>query len=1071
MGKISSSTSQKSRLRVIKRSTKARKSNSKLLKGRRACRLPTSSRNNLLENRTLENLATDQAAGFFFCYEKAAWTFSIKYDFLIIEIQPKNDRLIDYTPLYLYTYEEIFSGPYWLRRRPFVAGKLQDMKKHSILTSKLTPPDCSQMIMRQRLLEIAENSEEHLVIICAAAGYGKTTIMEQLRSAYSGHSVWYQLGPEDRDLSGFLTHLAEGVSRAVPDFGRKINRALMNTEKVAADHENIMMVLVSEILEFTEEPLVFCFDEFRHINDSKPTREAVEFLVNHLPSSFRIMITSREKPKLLLGRFRSQRQLLEFDTDDLRFDLEETAKLFEGGCSPPLTEWELKTWIKATDGWPVALTLSRNLLRPKGRLPEEILKDLVDNRGSIAAYLAEEIWAGLSEKLKDFMMRSSLPDIIDVDICDKTLTESKEANYSIKILQEMEDHNLMIFSLETGKRYRYQPLVRQFLYQKLREKMSPDGIAELNIRYGEAYEQRGDYDNAIKHYQDSGSTHLVAGIIEDQGEAFMAAGRYESLARWISGIPESIIKSKPLLAYVCAKTSEHLGEMEKAESMYVMAETGFNKKGDKHGTFICVYALAEYYFMKEMYRKSLEMATRALSLANEPLDRITVLTRMMRLSLILGDTTRALQILRQADEAIDDTMVEARLLLSTENMAANWMTGDFKGSMETALGLKKEATPQTSMQTRFLVLFFKMSNLRETGQYLEALDTAEEAADYLGREDKIQKLIFQLQKAVILLCVGDGTAGREMMERIIAKIRGSAPLGPYFSFNYLGDYYRRYGMPDKAIELLIPELRSNREKDMRYSIASSLVNLGANKLRRLNAPDNTGIADLEEANVIAKENNYRFILTQVHFQQAWRALGLRDEVKALEEITKSLDIASRYQHNNFILQEGKISLDLLAFAFQADVHRDYLTKIFGLIGPPALSVLSPLIKSSSASIRMAVIPALGTAGGAKAAPYVRRLIRDTDATVRCAANAELASLRTNIEEPGKILTKREIQVFEMLTQGHSNAEIAQELFISEPTVKTHVTRIFQKLGLTRRSQAAVYFHRDRLPAGVAANKD
>ena len=120
---------------------------------------------------------------------------------------------------------------------------------------------------------------------------------------------------------------------------------------------------------------------------------------------------------------------------------------------------------------------------------------------------------------------------------------------------------------------------------------------------------------------------------------------------------------------------------------------------------------------------------------------------------------------------------------------------------------------------------------------------------------------------------------------------------------------------------------------------------------------------------------------------------------------------------------------------------------------------------------LAVIPALGKAGGAQAAPYVRRLIRDTDATVRRAASAELASLRTNIEEPGKILTKRENQVFEMLTQGHSNAEIAQELFISEPTVKTHVTRIFQKLGLTRRSQAAVYFHRDRHPAGGAANKD
>ena len=131
-----------------------------------------------------------------------------------------------------------------------------------------------------------------------------------------------------------------------------------------------MMVLVSEIIEFAKEPLVLCFDEFRYINDSEPTRVAVQFLVNHLPSSFRIMITSREKPNLLLGRLRSQRQLLEFDTSDLRFDLEETAKLFEGSCSPLLAERELNAWIKATDGWPVALTLSKNQLRSNRRLPE-----------------------------------------------------------------------------------------------------------------------------------------------------------------------------------------------------------------------------------------------------------------------------------------------------------------------------------------------------------------------------------------------------------------------------------------------------------------------------------------------------------------------------------------------------------------------------------------------------------------------------------------------------------------------------------------------------------------------------
>jgi DNA-binding NarL/FixJ family response regulator len=53
------------------------------------------------------------------------------------------------------------------------------------------------------------------------------------------------------------------------------------------------------------------------------------------------------------------------------------------------------------------------------------------------------------------------------------------------------------------------------------------------------------------------------------------------------------------------------------------------------------------------------------------------------------------------------------------------------------------------------------------------------------------------------------------------------------------------------------------------------------------------------------------------------------------------------------------------------------------------------------------------------------------------------------------LTSRELEVFRLITQGLSNAEIGRELFISDTTVKTHVTRLLQKLGLRDRAQAIV----------------
>ena len=53
------------------------------------------------------------------------------------------------------------------------------------------------------------------------------------------------------------------------------------------------------------------------------------------------------------------------------------------------------------------------------------------------------------------------------------------------------------------------------------------------------------------------------------------------------------------------------------------------------------------------------------------------------------------------------------------------------------------------------------------------------------------------------------------------------------------------------------------------------------------------------------------------------------------------------------------------------------------------------------------------------------------------------------------LTTRELDVLRLITQGLSNAEIGQQLFISDTTVKTHVTRVLQKLGLRDRAQAIV----------------
>jgi DNA-binding NarL/FixJ family response regulator len=87
------------------------------------------------------------------------------------------------------------------------------------------------------------------------------------------------------------------------------------------------------------------------------------------------------------------------------------------------------------------------------------------------------------------------------------------------------------------------------------------------------------------------------------------------------------------------------------------------------------------------------------------------------------------------------------------------------------------------------------------------------------------------------------------------------------------------------------------------------------------------------------------------------------------------------------------------------------------------------------------------AGDALLAPSVTKRLLERFASQRPAAPRKAESLRS--------LTEREREILVLIGRGRSNTEIAAELFIGEQTVKTHVSRIFMKLGVRDRVQAVI----------------
>jgi DNA-binding NarL/FixJ family response regulator len=117
-----------------------------------------------------------------------------------------------------------------------------------------------------------------------------------------------------------------------------------------------------------------------------------------------------------------------------------------------------------------------------------------------------------------------------------------------------------------------------------------------------------------------------------------------------------------------------------------------------------------------------------------------------------------------------------------------------------------------------------------------------------------------------------------------------------------------------------------------------------------------------------------------------------------------------------------------------------------------------LLKDTRAEV---LADAVRTVSGGEAllAPSIlRRLV-----THHSASRATAVDPHQRIPGLGQ-LTERELEVFRLLGRGFSNQEVARDLWISESTVKTHVTRVFAKLELRDRAQAVVLAYESGLVA-------
>ncbi|CAG1000434.1 partial HTH-type transcriptional regulator MalT, partial [Gammaproteobacteria bacterium] len=190
----------------------------------------------------------------------------------------------------------------------------------NLLQTKLTPPPIrADLVFRPRLArQLSASLERPLTLVCAPAGYGKTTLIAEWLSSAAGGGfrvAWFSLDDDDNDPSRFLSYLVSAFAR-ISDVNLDELLSLLGVPQPPPP-KVLLTTLLSQLETFSD-PIILVLDDY-HLITAAPIHDAVTFFLDHLPTRIHLIITSREDPPFPLARFRGRGLLAEIRVDNLRF--------------------------------------------------------------------------------------------------------------------------------------------------------------------------------------------------------------------------------------------------------------------------------------------------------------------------------------------------------------------------------------------------------------------------------------------------------------------------------------------------------------------------------------------------------------------------------------------------------------------------------------------------------------------------------------------------------------------------------------------------------------------------------
>ncbi len=495
---------------------------------------------------------------------------------------------------------------------------------YPILATKLHLPRLrSQALSRpaliQRLNEGLLRQGQPLALVCAPAGYGKTTlVIEWLLQVPSeippgvgtspGESpaywkrAWLSLDEEDDDPLRFLAYFVAAIRTVYPSTGAALLPLLEGSQPPPL--ETLVSLLVYDLVELPT-PLILVLDDV-HLLQSEYIQRFLRRLVDHLPPALHLVLVTRQEPFLPLGRLRSRSLITELRTGDLRFDLEESKEFLTGCMHLALkAEW-MADLSQLTEGWAAGLQLA-GLSIPAQPDFASFLQNFHRRQPFVIDYLVKEVLNQLSDELHSFLLDTAVLNRLSAPLCN-AITGRDDSQ---EILEQLLQKNLFLVPLDDEWIwFRYHGLFADLLQHQLRLKKKREEIDRLHSRAVQWLEANGEVSEAIQHARAIQDWKLIEQIILEHASDCFRSGAINLLLEWMRDLPKSSFDADPRLCSDFGWALALTHQFDRAKVYLQQAEQGF--QNDPHRLGIVLAGQAYIASLGDLPERAVFLGTQAL---------------------------------------------------------------------------------------------------------------------------------------------------------------------------------------------------------------------------------------------------------------------------------------------------------------------------------------------------------------------------------------------------------------------------------------------------------------------------